>query len=508
MKSWKKLTSFILAVMLAAAAGLLTGCGGGDDQANAKAEISVAVFDRGEVPAAEGSYQNNRWTRWMNEDSGITVNWIPIPRNEARQKYNMLVAAGEAPDLIVDYDIYLISSLVKQGALQPIDEYIDKYSTVYKKYLEENPDLRDFVTYDGKMYAVTSKRSIDKVVNHGMWIRQDWLDKLGLKTPETDGELLNVARAFRDGDPDGNGVKDTTAFAIQNWHEIFFTMYQASGLWYDEGGELKYGGVVDRYADALEFFKKCYDENLIDHEFITDKDFSRQKQLWVTEKSGILTNTWQESNNRELLLNNPDANPAPLRPVSTKYGLNGLWQEVTPNLYAGYNKSMKNPEAVTKFVDWMLDKGWFTLSYGEENVNHRMVDGIPQSIDVDKNKQELNYMKEYPFVSEWQLKPEWIPVMAAQDQLSQVLAGQRMKSLEVNISVPFRRDLPVDPQLEQVVKTITDFSPARDEIRMKVIVGGAQYTPGWGLSEIRKEWKRLGGEDAEKLMTEWYKEQK
>jgi putative aldouronate transport system substrate-binding protein len=337
-----------------------------------------------------------------------------------------------------------------------------------------------------------------------MWIRRDWLDKLGLKTPETDAELLNVARAFRDGDPDGNGARDTTAFAILNWHEIFFTMYQASGLWYDEGGTLKYGGVVDRYTDALAFFKKCYDENLIDREFVTDKDFSRQKQLWATGKSGILTNTWQEVNNRELLLNEPGANPEPLKPVSTKYGLNGLWQEVAPNLYAAYNKSMKNPEAVTKFVDWMLDKGWFTLTFGEENAHYRSVDGVPQAIDVDKNKQELNYVKEYPFVSQWQLKPEWIPVMAAQDELSQRLAVQRMKSLEVNIGVPFRRDLPLDPQLEQVVKTITDFNPVRDEIRMKVIVGGAQYTPEWGMGEIRKEWKRMGGEEAERLMNEWY----
>ena len=485
---------------------VLTGCDGAKETDGQKPVISAAVFDRGEVPSAEGSYQDNRWTRWMEEETGIKVNWIPIPRNEARQKYNLLVASNDAPDLIVDYDIYLISSLVKQGVLQPLDDLIENNSVAYKEYLNNNPDLREFVTYSGKMYALTSKRSIDAAINHGMWIRQDWLDNLGLSMPDTDEELLEVARAFRDGDPDGNGTNDTTAFSIQNWHEIFFTMYQASGLWYNENGVLEYGLLLDRYADGLKFFKTCYDENLIDHEFITDKDFSRQKALWANGKSGILTNTWQESNNRELMQNNPQANPVPLKPVSTKYGRNGLWQEVAPNLYSGLSKDAKNPEAVIKFADWMIDKGWFTLRFGTEGVYHNLVDGVPQWIDTEKNKQELNYVREYPFLSQWSVKPEWIPVMAAPDALSQTLAQQRKISLEANISVPFRRDLPVDPQIAEVVKAISDFGPIRDEIRMKVVVGGEKCTPQWGLEEMRKEWQRVGGGEAERLMNEWYKE--
>lgn len=68
----------------------------------------------------------------------------------------------------------------------------------------------------------------------------------------------------------------------------------------------------------------------------------------------------------------------------------------------------------------------------------------------------------------------------------------------------FRRDLPVDPQLESEVKLLTEFDTVRNNIRMKVIAGGSQYTPEWGMEEIRKEWNRLGGEAVEKEMTEWY----
>ena len=42
-----------------------------------------------------------------------------------------------------------------------------------------------------------------------MIIRQDWLDKLGLKAPTTIDEFEEVIRAFTEDDPDGNGQKDT-----------------------------------------------------------------------------------------------------------------------------------------------------------------------------------------------------------------------------------------------------------------------------------------------------------
>ncbi len=42
-----------------------------------------------------------------------------------------------------------------------------------------------------------------------MWIRQDWLDNLGLEVPRTWDEMAAVAEAFVTQDPDGNGEDDT-----------------------------------------------------------------------------------------------------------------------------------------------------------------------------------------------------------------------------------------------------------------------------------------------------------
>ncbi len=51
--------------------------------------------------------------------------------------------------------------------------------------------------------------AITQVEINEMWIRQDWLDKLGLEAPRTWDELVQVAEAFVTQDPDGNGEDDT-----------------------------------------------------------------------------------------------------------------------------------------------------------------------------------------------------------------------------------------------------------------------------------------------------------
>lgn len=47
-----------------------------------------------------------------------------------------------------------------------------------------------------------------------MWIRQDWLENLGLSQPKTIDELINVIEKFTTDDPDGNGVDDTYGLGV------------------------------------------------------------------------------------------------------------------------------------------------------------------------------------------------------------------------------------------------------------------------------------------------------
>lgn len=521
-----KVTASVVAVSLSLS--VLAACGSDKEQASPSAapgssssatagpkkEISISVYDRGEVSGEEGSYENNRWAKWINENAPATVKWVPVPRNEAQTKLNTLIASGSAPDLIWEYERPYIAQLANQGAIQPLDQYIEKYSTSYKKYLNENPELKPYLTVNGKIYAISSKRGVESVANAGMWIRQDWLDKLGLKAPTTVEEFIKVAKAFKDGDPDGNGKADTVPIVFNTNGGVvlrnLFTAH-AGGQWYLEGDKLQLGRVGDRYMASLDFQKQLYDQGLLDQEYITDKNGQRATQLWTTGKSGIFLGNWDMENMfKDLKKNDPNAKMTALEPFATQYGKTGLLQSAIPSIMVGFNSNMKEDkiEAAIKFLDWMIETGWKPLKFGEENVHHKLVNGVPQIIDAEKFRKEVNYAREYAVINQYELKSEWFPIMAASDPVSQEYAKEKANSLQVAMKNKFRRDIPYTPDLPELSQLTATFNPIADQIEAKIVTSGASMTAQQGMEEIRKEWKRLGGDNVDKLVNEWYQKNK
>jgi putative aldouronate transport system substrate-binding protein len=183
----KKLVFAAACLIMAPLAGLFAAGRQAQGQAaGAKPQISITILDRSQVPAAEGSYEDNRWTRWINENAPVNVKWVPIVRFESVQRTNALFAAGTAPDLVVEYNKGWMDNFYPQGVIQPLDDFIAKDSVEYKAYLQKHPELLPYMTEDdGKIYGMSSARAFNAVINWGAYIRKDWCDKFGMKIPST-----------------------------------------------------------------------------------------------------------------------------------------------------------------------------------------------------------------------------------------------------------------------------------------------------------------------------------
>ncbi|MBO9609514.1 MAG: extracellular solute-binding protein [Paenibacillaceae bacterium] len=519
-----------LAMTVSAAAGCSSGKGTDSAGSTASAkpavedkydklpkEITIQYYESTPLPSEEGTWADNRWTKWINENSPVKVKWVPIPQAGGQavrtQKINTMLAAGEAPDLIWDWGREYPASLIKQGAIQPVDEFVEKYSTAYKNYLAKYPGLKAGVTYDdGKMYNFTVNRQYNPALDTGVYIRQDWLNKLNLKMPTTLDDLIAVGKAFVEQDPDGNGKKDTVAFAFDGTRQFTYIehMFQAGqGYWYVEDGKPKYGPTLDRYKDSLETFKKMYDLGLVDKEFPTDKNFDRETQLLTSGKAGMAIGHWTWGKLLDLKKTVPTAEMVPLPMVSNKYGKNGYAR--TPldstDIMVMLNKQAKNPKAAMEFIDWMLVKGWETMMFGIEGVHYKKENGVRVAIDQQKNAKEV-YGSGYAIVKDYQTSVEELAKPKNPDPVVQAFNEMLVGGNKVFMKEEFRNDFPIGPLDDDKDKTVAAFNTELAQIRLKAIISGDKYTPSMAMEDIKKKWAEAGGEKAEKVMADFLAKQK
>ena len=155
---------------------------------------------------------------------------------------SVLFAADEAPDLILEYAPQIKYTWMDQQLLRPLDDMIEQYSTTYKELLRQFPELRIAGTgADGKLYQLG--RINETIPLRGMFVRKDWMDRLNLSIPTTTDELYEMAKAFTEQDPDGNGIDDTYGIAMA--HNSGAALDEMFGVTYPDyvlqGGMLVHG---------------------------------------------------------------------------------------------------------------------------------------------------------------------------------------------------------------------------------------------------------------------------
>lgn len=519
----------VLAILLATGmlTGMLSGCGNaapadneaskaqGNESAQGaesgeKPEISITILERGKCPAEEGTMEDNRWTQWINENSPVKVKWVPVPRTESVAKINALFASGEAPDMVWEFGKPFMENLKAQGVLQPVDEYIEQYSTEYKAYLEEHQELLPYITSeDGLMYGMSAARTPLQVANWGMWIRQDWLDALNLETPQTTDELYEVAKAFTTQDPDGNGQDDTFGIAFNyNFDGTVQTMFgmPSEGVIANEDGTLGDWNNSQGFVDCYNWVRSFYQDGLMDPEYITDTNYEKQRQLFVTGKAGIFLGSWDmKAEWMELKANVPEADLVPLEPVESEYGRFGLYQEPPAMAMICMNKDAENPEACMQFLDWLITDGWFMLKYGVEGEHYNLVDGVPQVIDEDKNIKELSYAGEYAIVANEVIEDmdTYIAVTAAQDELSQEYAALRAQALNTAMKNEFNRQVPYVPSTELSSAYTAEFNEIMKNIKARMITD-PEYSVEQGVEDMKAERANLGYDEVMAERQAWY----
>lgn len=199
-----------LSVLLCAT--MLFSAGVSEKSAPDLTEITVMVYERGNEYPGGDSTVNNRLTRWINsnlEKEGVRVTFIPVVRSGADNTVNSMLAAGNAPDVIMTYDKERVATYGSQGGLIDLGPYVDRLDP---EWLAKAETALLQTQFEGKQYALPRIFEIYGR-SHNQYIRKDIVEAMGMKVPTTRDELITalyaVKRQYPDMVPYGFGGKIT-----------------------------------------------------------------------------------------------------------------------------------------------------------------------------------------------------------------------------------------------------------------------------------------------------------
>ena len=211
--------------------------------------------------------------------TNVHIEWIEIPESGWKEKINIMFSTDSLPDAILG-DVDMARNFEQ---LVVLDEYLASFAPAVTAFFETRDDYPNALRApDGTIRTLPAgDESIHNIIDSQIWINQKWLDTLGLSMPESTQELKAVLTAFRDLDPNGNGIKDEVPFTFKKswgWGGTIENMFGYFGVVengnhvFVKDGRVIFSAREQGYYDALSYLHDLYREGLIDRDVFTISD--------------------------------------------------------------------------------------------------------------------------------------------------------------------------------------------------------------------------------------------
>jgi putative aldouronate transport system substrate-binding protein len=227
----------------------------------------------------------NTFTKAVEEKFGLdlTFDITNLDSGPAKERRQIALASGDLPDaffLIPWVDSFSRPEMLRlaaEGVILPLNALIDQYAPNIKAAFEEVPAYKTLATApDGNIYGLPQwTECYHCSYGSKLWINKVWLEKLNLKMPTTTEEMRQVLLAFKNNDPNGNGVADEIALTANTRDSLVpffmnafiydprFSQQYSSTLGLD-GQQVVLQAANDKWRDGLRYLASLYTDGVID----------------------------------------------------------------------------------------------------------------------------------------------------------------------------------------------------------------------------------------------------
>lgn len=482
--------------------------------------------------------ENNVATKWAKEKFGINIKslWSITDTNGAfATKLRLAMSSGqEMPDIVTlgTENQQLAQDLIDSGMFAEVGTLFDQYaSETWKNAMNLDSNVWNQYSRDGKRMGLPV---LDFAYNHDyvLWIRQDWLDKLGMSAPKSMDELEQVMEAFKNQNPSGLAPDKVTPLSIgfktsmSTWMGDPSWIFGAYGTlpqqWnVAEDGSLEYGSVHPGMKEGLAKLNEWMNKGYIPKEAAL-WDENKTAEPAVAGTAGIIPGPYWMSG-WPLIDTVKNAPEAVWKPVQIPAGPDGTAMRHGTQYTNGVtliHKDMEHPEAFFTYQNYLFDN--FAVSKEGGEFANGLFEGYDFELDangemVPNDQIEGGYVNvvRYLLVRDGARIPD-----EQMKALLKLAKGEKPESrLEKDVAVNYGKDTPAAAEVllsqEEISKKnmftgpVTATMKSKWDYLLKIenqtlneIIYGKQ--PVESFDKFVETWKAGGGEQITKEVNEWY----
>lgn len=196
------------------------------------------------------------------EDTGVDAQAVWFPYGSEDEKRNLMIGdESEQLDIIMSGDWVEYS---KSGVITPLNDLLEEYGQDILAAYSDFPGIWDVVTdpATGNIYGLP--RTLD-LTQHPVWVRQDWLAKVGKTQPASIDELGEVLAAFAEQDPAGNGQTIPMLLDLEGINYGISGAFTENGYgnWIGEDGRVYLPVMQAGYKDCIALMADWYEKGYI-----------------------------------------------------------------------------------------------------------------------------------------------------------------------------------------------------------------------------------------------------
>lgn len=245
------------------------------------------------------SFTNNQWLKDTEAKLGVKINWQVVSSNDWTEQRGLMLAGGELPDIFIGNQTIRDGDVTANRAyFMELTDVVDQYMPNYKNALETIPAMKKIASeVDGTMYSFSKIQPARPTVRNQLIINKTWLDALKLEVPTNIDELKAVMVAFKEGDPNGNGLADEIPFSHNgdipsDWLSPFGVTDINETMMSITDGDPFFYPTSEGYKAGIAWTRELYELGVIDAEIFT-QDWSMLTNKWINEEAPLVGMSYQ-----------------------------------------------------------------------------------------------------------------------------------------------------------------------------------------------------------------------